>query len=155
LAYPSRLLSRESLDDSPLAASDLRADDIEGSPSVDEDLDFARTTRSNLLVVGPDSLVMSIVRRMIADANGHLVIPCRHGSLSFARLATQPTIILRDVDALDADGQRVLFEWLDEAGAERQIVSTASAPLLPRVDGGVFDRGLYYRLNTVYIRLCD
>jgi hypothetical protein len=60
-------------------------------------------------------------------------------------------MVLRDVDELDADGQLLLFDWLERA--ERQIVSTVSFPLLPLVDAGAFHQGLYYRLNTVSIRL--
>ena len=61
--------------------------------------------------------------------------------------------MFRDIDELDADGQALLFDWLESASAERQIVCTASDSLLPLVNAGAFDPGLYYRLNTVSIRL--
>jgi hypothetical protein len=155
LGFPSRLLSQEGLEGSPSAAGDARADDTESSASFEDDLEFVRSTKANLLVVGADFEVMAIVRRVIAEVSGHIVIPCREARPPLARLALHSTIVLRDLDALDADGQRQLFDWLDAPGTAQQIVSTASRPLLPLVNAGSFDRGLYYRLNTIYVRLCD
>jgi transcriptional regulator of acetoin/glycerol metabolism len=60
---------------------------------------------------------------------------------------------VHDVDTLDTLGQLRLFEQLMDRSANQQIVSTASVPLLPLVEAGAFDRTLYYRLNTVYVRL--
>jgi transcriptional regulator of acetoin/glycerol metabolism len=48
-----------------------------------------------------------------------------------------------------------LFEWLDSTSSGTQVVSTASAPLLPLVEAGAFDDALYYRLNTVYVDLSE
>jgi transcriptional regulator of acetoin/glycerol metabolism len=45
-------------------------------------------------------------------------------------------------------------EWLASSNRP-QVVSTASAPLLPLVEAGVFNDALYYRLNTVYIDLSE
>ena len=122
--------------------------------SVEDDLDIVADTKANLLVIGPECPVMNVIRRVIADVPASIVIPCQAGRLPLSRSSLPPgTLVFRDVDSLDADGQALLFDWLESAGAERQIVSTAAAPLLPLVDAGAFDSRLYYRLNTIYIRL--
>ena len=154
MAYPLRLLSQERLETSPRAAGDRGPDDTVDWASVEDDLDVVRHTRVNLLVTGPERLVMKVIRRVIADVPASIVVPCETGRLPLSRQPLPPgTLVFRDVDALDADGQALLFYWLENASAERRIVTTASAPLLPLVTAGAFDCRLYYRLNTVYIQL--
>jgi len=51
--------------------------------------------------------------------------------------------------------QRQLLEWLDAPATRMQVISTASMPMLPRVEARTFDETLYYRLNTIYIDLFD
>ena len=154
MAYPSRVLSQERPETSPRAAGDRGPDETVDWASVEDDLDIVRHTRVNLLLTGPEWLVMKVTHRVIADVPARTVIPCEVGRLPLSCLS-QPsgTLVFRDVDALDADGQAFLFDWLQRASAERQIVSTATVPLLARVNTGAFDPRLYYRLNTVYIRL--
>jgi hypothetical protein len=154
LAYPSRLLSQERPKTSPRAKGAGGPDETVDWASVEQDLDVVRGTNVNVLVVGAETLVMTVIRRLIADAPASIVIPCEAGRLPLSRSSLPPgTLVLRDVDALDADGQALLLEWLGSASAERQIVSTASASLLPLVNAGRFDDGLYYRLNTIFIPL--
>jgi transcriptional regulator of acetoin/glycerol metabolism len=59
--------------------------------------------------------------------------------------------VLRNVGALDQSNQSSLLRWLD--GGQRQVVSTTVHPLFPLVARGLFDEQLYYRLNTMLIRL--
>lgn len=154
MAHPLRLLSQERLETSPRAAGDRGPVETVDWASVEDDLDVVRHTRVNLLVTGPQWLVMKVIRRIIADAPASIVVPCEAGRLPLSRQSLPPgTLVFRDVDALDADGQALLFYWLENASGERRIVTTASAPLLPLVTAGAFDGGLYYRLNTVYIQL--
>jgi hypothetical protein len=154
LAYPSRLLSQERPEHSPRATERCGPGESVDWASVEDDLDVVRDTDVNVLVTGPECLVTKVIRRVIADVPASIVIPCEAGRLPLSRQSLPPgTLVFRDIDALDADGQALLFDWLESPSAERQIVSTASAPLLPLVNAGAFDPGLYYRLNTVYIRL--
>ncbi len=153
VAYPSPLPPPERAETSSRAA-DRRPDDGIDWALVDDDLDAVRHSKVNLLLIGPECLVMNVIRRAIADVPATIVIPCETGRLPLSHRSLPPgTLVLRDVDALDAAGQAFVFDWLEGASSERQIVSTASTSLLPLVDAGVFDRRLYYRLNTVYIRL--
>jgi hypothetical protein len=154
LVFPSRLLSHEQPELSPRLARERGLNETIDWTSVERDLEVVRDTEANLLVIGPDPLVMQIIRRVIADLPASIVIACEAGRLPLARRSLPPgTLVFRDVDALDGDGQALLFDWMETASAGRQIVSTASTSLLPLVNAGVFDAGLYYRLNTVHIRL--
>ena len=153
MAYPSRLLSQEWPETSRRAEDGGRSEAAQWA-SLEDDLDVIGDDRANLLIVGPERLVMNVLRRVVADAPASIVIPCQPGRLPLSRLSLPPgTLVFLDVDALDADGQALLLDWLESASADRRIVSTASTSLLPLVNRGVFDRGLYYRLNTIYIRL--
>ena len=60
------------------------------------------------------------------------------------------TLILTDASGLDRDSQRRLQTWI---GAGIQIITTAERPLFLLVATGLFDAGLYYRLNTLLLRL--
>jgi DNA-binding NtrC family response regulator len=54
------------------------------------------------------------------------------------------------VDALVDIDQRRLLDWLGAAVGVK-VISTATAPLLPRIKRGEFLDSLYYRLNTICI----
>jgi hypothetical protein len=151
VAYPSRLLSSERSDTSAGGSSSPVTVDW---TSVDEDLEIVRRSKANLLVTGPEDLVMQVIRRVV-DANPALIgIPCEAGRIPLSPLPLPPVpVVFRDIDVLDATAQGLLLEWLDQIAGERPIVSTASASLLPLVNAGVFNRRLYYRVNTVYIKL--
>jgi hypothetical protein len=154
LPYPSQLLFQDRPEHSPCGGGERGPDETVDWASVDDDLDVAHDTGANMLVIGPEWLVTKVVRRLIADVPASIVIPCEAGRLPLSRLSLPSgTLVFRDVDALDPDGQAMLSDWLERAGANRQVVSTASASLLPLVDAGTFDSALYYRLNTVYIGL--
>lgn len=60
------------------------------------------------------------------------------------------SLVLRNVSALDRDGQATLLRWLD-AGRKR-VISTTAYPLFPLIAGGLFDEALYYRLNVMLLR---
>jgi hypothetical protein len=62
-------------------------------------------------------------------------------------------LVIRQVDAMTADAQERLLEWLGPAGTPIQIVSTARAPLFDLVEAGLFDPTLYYRLNVALLRV--
>jgi len=118
------------------------------------DLDLARSRKANLLVVGTERLVSSLIGSLIADVNSDCMIQCRDGLPPLPRTSSQAGIIvLRDVDALKREEQRRFLDWLDSASKRIQVVSTASEPLLRRVAARAFDATLYYRLNAVYIDL--
>jgi len=108
-------------------------------------------TRANVLVEG---------RRASLDEFLDLVRPILHQPIasvecgSAMSLVRAPTMVLVNVDRLDATGQRALHEWLTDAhNADSQIIALSSVALFPLVKAGVFDRQLYYRLNTIFVEL--
>ena len=52
--------------------------------------------------------------------------------------------------AFDTQADQRLLDWLG-AGVAVKVISTATAPLLPRIERGVFLDSLYYRLNTICV----
>lgn len=154
MAYPSRLLSRKRPDASSRESGECAPEETVDWASVEDDLEVVRRTKANLLVIGPEGLVMDVISRVIAHLPANIVGPCEAGRLPLSLLLLPPgAVVFRDVHQLDADGQALLFDWLENASAERQIICTASPFLLPLVHAGAFDRRLFYRLNTVSLTL--
>jgi hypothetical protein len=153
LAYPSRLVSHERLEISPRTAADRRLGNTIDWASIDIDLELVRRTKANLLVIGSESVVTKVVRRVIAGVTSSVVHP-EAGQLPPSEVWPHSgTVVVHDVDTLDTLGQLRMSEQLAHGSASQQIISTASVPLFPLVEAGVFDGTLYYRLNTVYVRL--
>jgi hypothetical protein len=154
LEYPSRLLSYKRPDTSLRATGESGADETIDWASVEEDLEIVRRTRANLLVIGPEYLVMNVISRVIADEPASIFSPCDAGRLPLSLQMLPPgAVVFRDIHQLDAASQALLFDWLESAGADRQIICTASVFLLRLVHAGTFDRRLFYCLNTVSLRL--
>jgi hypothetical protein len=124
--------------------------------SIDIDLELARNTEVNVLVVGPEPGAEALVSRLLSRAEGEVVVRCHDGNLRLpAPTIDLGTVVIRDVDALTSGEQYRLLQWLDSAVACGPIVSTAAAPLLPLVEAGMFSEALFYRLNTIYIDLFE
>jgi sigma-54-interacting transcriptional regulator len=151
---PSGLFSRVSPETAPYASTLSRKDVSNDWLSVHTDVNLARISKANLLIVGTERLVLSLVSSVTDDLNSDVMIRCRDGLLPLPPASSQSGIVvLRDVEALKPEEQFALLNWVDSARKRRQVISTASAPLLPLVEAGAFDAALYYRLNTVYIDL--
>jgi hypothetical protein len=115
---------------------------------------LARTTRTNVLIVGPESLVRSALGLATSELKADATVQCGHDRLQLpAPASPASTVVVRDVDILTPGEQRRLLEWLGSSNTRTQVVSTASVPLLPLVEASSFDDTLYYRLNTIYIDL--
>ena len=122
---------------------------------VEDALDIVRDTKANLLVIGSEHQVMDVIRWVIADVPSSIILsPCDARRLRLPQLPLPgSTLVLRDIDELDAEGQAALYTWLETATGEQQIVCTASGLLITLMNSGEFDRRLFYRLNTVCVRL--
>ena len=136
----------------PQALRPPHSGDLRVLASLHSDLNVARITRANVLVVGEERLVINLVSVVIPDANLGVVISFQDGQLLLPPASSGPgTVVVRDVDALTTGQQQMLLEWLELAQNHTQVVSTSSVPLLPMVETGAFNDALYYRLNTIYI----
>jgi hypothetical protein len=117
------------------------------------DLQLLRMPRVNLLLVGSDGIVENVID-MIRPDLAKPIITWRHGGrTSLPPAGARCTVVLREIPALAPDEQLRLLHWLDGLSPRVQVISTASAPLLPRIQCGRFLEALYYRLNTVCIDL--
>lgn len=117
----------------------------------------SRLPRVNLLLVGPDAAVEHVLDTVAASGETSREHDTWRPGKPFVLpdATTATTLILRDVDTLVREDQRRLLEWMEQAAGRAQVISTASAPLLPVVEAGAFMQTLYYRLNTIYLDLSD
>ena len=175
----TQLLTRGS-DSSLHARQRRRRDDEAWQLSVDIDIELARNTAVNVLIVGPASVAAALVSRLLPRAHNEtapgeagsgevsrevaspevaspeVIVRCDGDLLSLPPASGEPaTLVIRDVDALSSGEQYRLLRWLDAAAERGPIVSTAAAPLLPLVEAGMFSEALFYRLNTIYIDLFE
>ena len=117
------------------------------------DLDLARVTRTNLLVVGDDDVVASLITSLWPSLAPPIFV--RQRGERFQLSPTSPpvgTIVVHDVDTLTRHEQDALYHWMAGNG-RTQVVSTASKSLQPLLQAGAFSEGLYYRLNVVTLDL--
>jgi transcriptional regulator with GAF, ATPase, and Fis domain len=107
-----------------------------------------RAGKPNLLLVGSDLAIDAAIHGLSTSLAVPLHSCVLPGPLALPK-ASNGVLLLRDVAALDGAQQRELLRWLDEHNRCTQVVSATTAQLLPLVERGAFDKGLYYRLNTV------
>jgi hypothetical protein len=111
------------------------------------------TPRVNVLVAGRDEAVQLVLETLFV----HIEKPIANWSpgepLMLPPVGRPGTLVLHDVAALEPGDQIRLLQWSARAMGSMQVISTTSAPLLPRIAAGTFIDTLYYRLNTVYIEL--
>ena len=120
-------------------------------PAREEDL--ARFTRVNVLVVGADAEVATLITSLW-PCFGTPVVVRRRGEPLRLTPTVPPvrTAVVYDVDTLTSDEQKALSQWMTETNGAR-VVSTASKSLLSLVNERAFNDALYYRLNVVMIDL--
>lgn len=154
MQYPSRLSSGPNPDTAPHASRPFSEPDAVSLEAA-SDLNIARYTRANLLVVGPQQLVRNVLKLVAPAGKRDTVVQAGEGRLQLPASSRPSTLVIQDVEMLTALEQRRLLEWLDGANTRTQVISTASTPLLARVEAHTFNETLYYRLNTTYIDLFD
>ena len=152
---PSRLCSGVNPETAPHTSRPFSETDAVSLPAA-SDLNIARITRANLLVVGPEPLVRNLLNLVASGTRRDAMVHATTGRLELPASGVRPsTIVVHDVDTLTPSEQQRLLEWLDAATTHSQVISTASTPLLSRVEARTFNETLYYRLNTIYIDLFE
>ena len=117
-----------------------------------DDLELLADHTCNVVLEGPATAVDVVLR--LLQSRRREPIGWHHLDASFKPGGGQArTLVLRDASALDADAQRRLHAWIGEAGRGTQIIATTERPLFPLVAAGLFDAGLYYRLNLLLLRI--
>lgn len=107
--------------------------------------------RVNLLLIAPDAVVRYVLQSLVLDLWEPIVRWSPGEPLNLPVPSSAGTLILHDVHELPASDQQRLLDWLEMARGRTQVVSTTSAPLLPRVNTDQFIATLFYRLNTVCV----
>lgn len=117
-----------------------------------DDWRYLLSLGANVLLEGADPVIDQVIAIMTPHLR-HPIQTCPHWPLQ--AIPREGALILREVDTLNTDEQRSLLHWLDNAGAQIQLISAASSPLFPLVLEGRFLHSLYYRLNILYITEVD
>jgi hypothetical protein len=107
--------------------------------------------RVNLLLVGIDGMVWSVLRTLLPNLEEPVVSWCPGESLVLPLAVRSGTLVLHDVGVMPLDQQSQLLKWLEDSRCRTQVISMTSTSLLPRVQSGTFIDTLYYRLNTVCV----
>lgn len=122
--------------------------------AADEDLRVARSNRANVLLVGHDPHVSDAAAYLAGSATSATVTMWTADGPRFPPHVTPEIVVIaRHVEQLGSKEQLELLYWLTMASEETRVISTASPALWPMVCEGAFNPQLYYRLNTVCIRL--
>ena len=107
------------------------------------DIELLRIAQPHVLLVGPPSLTSVLLDAM----RPALRQPMVDSGVDVASLPDEGTVILRNVELLDARGQQALSTWMESSAA--RVVTICEAPLYARVTDGRFSADLYYRLNIL------
>lgn len=119
-------------------------------PSLSTDIDMARMGFTNVLLIGPVDRCEEVIATLGPTLIEPIVVrPPREG-LVLPPPGMVGALILHAVDELAQADQQRLLDWLGDAVAVK-VISTATTPLLPRIERGAFLDSLYYRLNTICI----
>ena len=108
--------------------------------------------RPNVMIIGSSALTTAVVTDLIALTPSVFVwIP--HVPLPKPGQRAS-TLVVHDVCTLSLARQDRWIDWLDRAAAPRpQILTTSNLDVWPLVTRGMFRSALYYRLNTVLLKM--
>jgi len=111
-----------------------------------------RTSPVNGLLVGSPDLTAAAVAEMEQSLRQPLVWWSPDQGLDLPDL-TAGTLVIRDVDDLDARQQEQLTRWIALHVLRVQVLALAREPLFESVAHGRFSAALYYRMNTVVVEV--
>jgi sigma-54-interacting transcriptional regulator len=111
-----------------------------------------RTAPVNALLVGSPHLTGAAVARVERNVRQPVVWWAPAQTTDVPELPTG-TLVIRDVDHLDARQQQRLTDWIGTHSPVVQILGLTREPLFTRVEDGHFSAALYYRMNTVVVEV--
>ena len=109
-----------------------------------------RTSPVNGLLVGSPDLTAAAVAEMEKGLRQPLVWWSPDSGIDIPDLAIG-TLVIRDVEDLDARQQEQLSRWIARHAPGVQVLALAREPLFESVADGRFSAALYYRMNTVVV----
>ena len=107
----------------------------------------------NLLLTGSNDLIQFALTTLMPSLRGPIAIWMSPRPLTLPAPMAAGTLSLRDIDALSAFDQFRLLKWLEQPNQRTRIISTTGTPLRARVEMGLFDPALYFRLNVACVDL--
>lgn len=121
------------------------------SSLLDEACSAVQQFHPNLLLVGSEAQTESMLNSLRPALRQPLLEATCGKGLSLP--AHEGTIVVREIAALDLVQQTALLQWLTDQVGRSQLVSVSSTSLFPLVERNVFLESLYYRLNTVILKM--
>jgi hypothetical protein len=116
-------------------------------PFAADDWRILHGTAPNALLVGSPTTVSAAVAWLLPRLREPISTWEPEG-VSEPSLPSTGTLVIRNVDALDAMQQWHLLDYLSRATQRVRVISLASAAVYPLVQRGEFLAALYYRLNV-------
>jgi sigma-54-interacting transcriptional regulator len=116
-----------------------------------KDLQIAGMPTTNLLLVGSPGATRIVIEMLWLELREPIRTWRPGEPLELPAVGRASTLVLHDVHELTRDDQSRVIRWLDHTSGRIRVVSTTQVALWPRVKAGVFNDGLYYRLNTVCV----
>jgi hypothetical protein len=117
-------------------------------PGTEIELATIRRLLSSVLLVGPDdsnervlSKLLPCCRTPVHEWNPECELPT----------VGRGVVVLRRIESLRPDQQRMLHEWFRRERRGVQIVSLASPRLFELVSTDAFHKALFYRLNVIML----
>jgi hypothetical protein len=111
-----------------------------------------RTSPVNGLLIGSPDLTAAAVAEMEKGLRQPLMWWSPDQGIDIPDLTTG-TLVIRDVDDLDARQQEQLSRWIALHAPGVQVLALAREPLFESVADGRFSAALYYRMNTVVVEV--
>jgi hypothetical protein len=111
-----------------------------------------RTSPVNALLVGGLHLTAAAVARIESRFQQPVVWWAPDQTMEVPEL-TAGTLVVRDVDRLNAQQQARVAHWISAHSSRVQVIALAREPLFEQVADGRFSAALYYRVNTVVVEL--
>lgn len=128
-----------------------------------DELRLCAAARSNILLIGSDDEVEQAIVAITGLPAAALPV-WRRAVEPIASLAERSapleqhksrkewvSVVVRDVQALDATAQERLNAWLGEQAGTLRVIATAAASLYPMVERREFLEPLFYRLNVMCV----
>jgi hypothetical protein len=125
---------------------------VKASSACRVEWDILRTTRVNGLIVGSPHLVVAAVAAIDKTVRQPVVWWTPDHTPDVPEFSAG-TLMIRDVDRLDAGQQDRLSRWIGVHCPRVQVLGLACAPFFAQVVEGRFAAALYYRMNTVVVEV--
>jgi hypothetical protein len=130
------------------------ADPVTSRPSSarHQEWTILRTSTANGLIIGAPHLTDAAVARIDKGVRQPVVWWAADQATEVPDLTTG-TLVVRDVDQLDAHQQERLARWVRTHCPRVQMLALAREPLFAQVEDGRFSAALYYCMNIVVVEV--